>query len=66
MSMQEIRQIKESLSKKLWGKAADEINNIITVLHELWSKAFTLPVKAANYLGCSVVYAVNDLRICNI
>ena len=29
MSIQEICKIKENLSKKFWGKSANEINNII-------------------------------------
>jgi len=38
----------------------------IAALHELWGKAFTIPVKAAKYFNHSVVFAVNSLRIDNI
>ncbi|MCL1998273.1 MAG: hypothetical protein FWG65_05840 [Turicibacter sp.] len=38
----------------------------ITALYELWSKAFTIPAKAAKYFNLSAVFAVNNLRVDNI
>lgn len=34
----------------------------VIVVHELWSKAFYIPAKAAKYLGCAAVFMVNGLR----
>ena len=38
----------------------------IAVLRNLWGKAFTVPLKAAEYLGYSAVFTVNDLLVSNI
>ena len=38
----------------------------IATLRDLWGKAFTVPLKAAKYLGYSAVFTVNDLQVTNI